>query len=131
MYENIGGKIKGLAKGTAILGIIGSIIGGIAFITEELVLIGIFVLVFGSLGAWMSTWLIYGFGELIETAQETRDTTHRIGVKILQKISKTNYGKAVESNIEKEKALEKKQLDSLRKLGFIDDEDYLEELTKH
>lgn len=66
MFNNIGGKIKTLAQVICALGIIGSVIGGIVFICNEIVLVGIVVLACGSLLSWVGSLGLYGFGHLIE-----------------------------------------------------------------
>jgi hypothetical protein len=68
MYDNIGSKIKSLATVICVVLIILSIISGIAImiLSEGMVLVGILVAGLGSLFAWVSTFFIYGFGELIE-----------------------------------------------------------------
>ncbi len=71
MYDNIGEKIKLLAKVSAILMTIGCIIGGIALIATMdgfFVFLGILVIVVGSLISWVSSWVLYGFGELVENS---------------------------------------------------------------
>ena len=67
MFNNIGGKIKGFAKLICALGIIASIIGGVAIIGSGwLAIFGILTAIVGSLSAWIGTWVLYGFGELID-----------------------------------------------------------------
>ena len=68
MYDNIGGKIKGLAKIVFIVEAIAAAITGIALMAsdEDRILIGLLVMVVGPLVAWVSSWLLYGFGELID-----------------------------------------------------------------
>ncbi len=73
MYENIGGKIKGLAKAIFVIGTIISAIVGIGqIIAASAVSVGIgffsglLTVVIGFLGSWVSTWLLYGFGEIID-----------------------------------------------------------------
>lgn len=68
MYDNIGGKIKGLAKWVCIIGSIIMAIPGISFIMqgEDFILVGILLLVLGPVICWISSWMLYGFGELIE-----------------------------------------------------------------
>jgi len=78
MFDNIGGKIKGLARIICWAGIIGSILGGIVMISEGshmwngdgLVIGGIALAVAGSLTSWAGCFVLYGLGELIETNQE-------------------------------------------------------------
>jgi hypothetical protein len=83
MFDNIGGKIKGLAKVTAWLGIIASVIYGIVLISQSnryyngsaLVITGVIVMAAGSLGSWISSFLLYGFGELIDQATQVAINT--------------------------------------------------------
>lgn len=69
MFNNIGGKIKGLAEVFAWIGIIASVIYGGSFFShddDELIAIGIVIIVAGSLVSWISSLTLYGFGELID-----------------------------------------------------------------
>ena len=64
MYKNIGKKIKGLAQAICILGILASILYAFAFKGyKDASFIMMFV---GPLLSWISSWLLYGFGELID-----------------------------------------------------------------
>ena len=77
MYDNIGGKIKGLAKAVFIVEAIAAVITGIALmaIDEDLILFGILTLILGPVIAWVSSWLLYGFGELIDRVCEIAKNT--------------------------------------------------------
>ena len=85
MYTNIGQKIMKLAKVIAILGIIGSAIAAIGIwvgsaqflgmssyygrssgVSTSYIFAGILVLVVGSLGSWIGSFLLYGFGQLVQ-----------------------------------------------------------------
>lgn len=79
MYSNIGKKIQKLAMVCAILGIIASIAigsvlikmsdGGYYFGTNETLLtIGIVVIVLGSILSWVLSFVLYGFGRLVENS---------------------------------------------------------------
>lgn len=85
MFNNIGRKIMGLAKLFCWLGIIASIIGGILIIATGLlsansyytskysiytILCGLAVIIFGSLLAWISSFLLYGFGQLVDNSDK-------------------------------------------------------------
>lgn len=107
VFKNIGGKIKWLAKFFAWFGIIVSIVSGIVFgvlpIVSHIAMIstpsfipsigisGIFKIILqflliasiGSLFSWISSWLLYGFGELIEKTSENNNH--------LRAISKNTY----------------------------------------
>ena len=77
MYDNIGGKIKGLAKATFIVEAIAAVITGIVLmcIDEDLILYGILSLIVGPVLAWISSWLLYGFGELIDKVSDIERNT--------------------------------------------------------
>ena len=72
MFENIGEKIKTLATVISILGIGISCICGLVLIGQKFVA-GILVAGIGSLISWISSFALYGFGELIETNHEIND----------------------------------------------------------
>lgn len=75
MYDNIGGKIKGLAKATFIVEAIASVITGIVLwiVTEELWCA--LILFCGPIVAWVSSWLLYGFGEIIDKLCDIEQNT--------------------------------------------------------
>ncbi len=77
MYDNIGGKIKGLAKASFIVAAIAEVITGIALMAtdDDLILYGLLVMVVGPIVAWVSSFLLYGFGELIDKASEIEKNT--------------------------------------------------------
>lgn len=79
MFSYIGKKIKGLTTFVCWVGIIASIVGGlvVACSDEDLILTGILVMAAGSLTSWISSFLLYGFGELIDTTMEIRDMLKR------------------------------------------------------
>jgi hypothetical protein len=68
MYKNIGKKIKTLAKAMFIIEAIASVISGIALmpIDDEFILYGLLIIFFGPVVAWVSSWILYGFGELVD-----------------------------------------------------------------
>lgn len=81
MYNNIGGKIKGLAVFFCILGILGSLTVGILAIVagSELDFLfedggiygavgGVLIIIVGSLISWISSFLLYGFGQLVQNS---------------------------------------------------------------
>lgn len=67
MFDNVGSKIKALASFFCWGGIIASVIGGIIVITldEDLVWARLAVIIIGSLLSWVSSFVLYGFGELV------------------------------------------------------------------
>ena len=75
MYDNIGGKIKGLAKAMFIFEAIGAVITGFVLCTadDDFILAGLLTLFCGPIVAWVSSWILYAFGELVEDVHAMRD----------------------------------------------------------
>lgn len=81
MYKNIGKKIKAVAKVFAWIGIIlfvliGLIMAGVAGVMEGepgLIVAGIIVAVVGALVSWISSFMVYGFGQLIDNSDMIKD----------------------------------------------------------
>ena len=116
MFENIGGKIKTLAKVLCWAGIIVSLIIGIFFLTiaedsyskEELyIVLGIGFIFVAPLLSWISSFFLYGFGELIETNCEIARNTQY------------NNGQSYNCISDRDK-----KLDDLLKSGLITQEEY-------
>ena len=79
MFENIGSKLKGLAYFSFVGGIAGSVIGGIILMSDDLVLFGLLTAVLGSLGSWISSWVVYAIGEIAENTQKSRGSDGQTG----------------------------------------------------
>ena len=79
LYGNIGKKIKGLAFGIFFAEAIASFFAGVAILStdEDLIGVGILVMLLGPIVAWISSWLLYGFGDLIETNREIEYNTRK------------------------------------------------------
>ena len=85
MFSNIGSKIKTLAVILCIFGMIGSILGGISFMSTLtygfryvegwVILVGILIMVVGCLVSWIAQFMLYGFGEIIT---KLRDIEHHL-----------------------------------------------------
>lgn len=76
MYKNVGKKIKVLATIICIVTAIFWMILGFVLIlreksTTEIRLVGIITLIVGPLSCWINSFLLYGYGELIEQNTET------------------------------------------------------------
>lgn len=103
VFRNIGRKIKGLAKVLCWIGIIFSILGGVAIAllgaTNMQVIAGaaadipevsgvmfifggVLVAVVGSLSSWIGSWLLYGIGQLIDNSDHTRVLAAEISRKL-------------------------------------------------
>ncbi len=83
MFDDIGGKIKTLAKVTCGLGIAASIIGAIALWMQNsrytpTILMGALVLGLGCLGSWVGSFITYGFGQLIENTDDIHEDNMKI-----------------------------------------------------
>ena len=81
-YENIGGKIKGLAKWIFAIEAIAAIITAFVlfFADDSLIIVGIITLVCGPIIAWIGSWILYAFGELVEkTSDNERNTRNILG----------------------------------------------------
>lgn len=87
MFNNIGKKIKTLAKVICWLGIIGSIITGIVLIAVGLddlssryssdegvimIVAGLLTMVVGSIISWVGSFKLYGFGDVVDNVQAIR-----------------------------------------------------------
>ena len=68
MYDNIGKKIKGLAKVSFCIIAMLTAIAGLTFILidKHFIYIGLPLMLGGPFAAWISSWTLYGFGELID-----------------------------------------------------------------
>ena len=64
MFDNIGSKIKSLAQIVCWLGIIVSAVSGLAIMisNEETVFVGLLIILLGSIGSWVGSFVLYGFG---------------------------------------------------------------------
>ena len=81
MFNNIGGKMKGLAKFVCAIGIIASVIGGIALMSNRwFAFVGVLVIILGPVVVWIGTWTLYGFGELIEQTTIIARNTPLLGL---------------------------------------------------
>ena len=73
-YDNIGEKIKSWAKWIAIVESVLSVIGGILVMVNEIgggdswLLMGPLLMILGPMIAWVSSWLLYGFGEIVSAS---------------------------------------------------------------
>lgn len=105
MYDNIGSKIKTVAKVVGFAGIVISILTGLLFLlvafSEEKFSyfgIGILVAILGSIISWASTIALYGFGQIVENtdtiAKHSKTQTGDLqyyGDMINESISNTKY----------------------------------------
>ena len=118
MFENIGGKTKSLAKIVCWLGIIGSVIGGFVYvyINNDGVLF-LFIAGGGSLISWLSSFFVYGFGELIDSVQSL-DKKIRSEIAIPKNNNDSQFKQSI------------RILGDLRNKGLITEEEYQIRLYK-
>ena len=87
LFANIGEKLKGWAKATAVLGIVFGIITCISVFAfgEELILIGVIAGVFEILSAWAFALILYAFGELVQNSKESKEIQQQILIELKNK----------------------------------------------
>lgn len=72
LYEDIGGKIKNLAKWIFVIEAGIAVIAGF-FLLEENTWAGLLALIGGPLVAWISSWILYAFGQIVEDVHAMRN----------------------------------------------------------
>lgn len=82
MFTNIGGKIKLTAKIACWVSMVASFIGGIILLIysiveaeDELIIVGLIVPLVAPFLCWIGSFVMYGFGELIEKTAEIAENT--------------------------------------------------------
>lgn len=115
MFENIGGKIKTLAKVLFWIEAIAAIIVGFALIGDTNGLSLLYALA-GGFVAWVSSWFLYGFGEIIDKLCAIERNT-RGGER--KSTTQTNEDEKRISNLER-----------LRSQGLITEEEYRQAISK-
>ena len=124
MFNNIGKKIKALAKVICWIQIVIYIITAIVMFiiasdsyTEGLyIAIAFAFLIIGPFFAWLSSFFIYGFGELIDKACE---------------IERNTRGGEIKSNTQIQLDNERKsKIENLRLQGLITEEEYQNAISK-
>lgn len=66
MYSGIGAKIKRFAKVSFLVETVSAVIVGFGLLIDEEALTGLLILLCGPVVAWVSSWLLYAFGEIAE-----------------------------------------------------------------
>ena len=117
MFDNIGRKIKALAKIICWMGIIISIFIGINIIIfGEVKFNGALIMILGPLLSWVGSFVLYGYGQIIE------NTDKLVNQDTVIKINKTAKETVVSSRFNK--------LNELREQGLISEEEYQKALNK-
>ena len=92
MFNNISGKLKVWAIITVIIGNISAIISGVSLISqgEGFGIIGIVIMFAGILSSWLTAWILFGLGDLIDTTDA-----------IYSKVNKNTYNiEHISKNVE-------------------------------
>ncbi len=103
MFRNIGEKIKDISVFVTIAGIFISCIGGCVLwsVDESLIVTGIIIAVVGSLISWLSTVLLYGYGQLISNSDRIVEILESSGKeRLIQKIENENMPEPEQKNNE-------------------------------
>ena len=75
MYNNIGNKLKILARFIFILESIVSFFAACAiYVTVNSLGLTLIIMIFGPIIAWISSWTLYAFGELVEDVSVIRQS---------------------------------------------------------
>ncbi len=117
MYDNIGGKIKILAKWMFAVETIAAVIIGIALMAEDVDIVGLLVIIFGPIVAWVSSWLLYGYGQLIENSDIIAAEHKRVNEK---------HEKVVAKNNERKQEQRKKQIKATVANPDVDTDEYID-----
>ena len=106
LYGNIGRKIKSMAAVTFFIEAIGSVIAGTVFTfigmfdgDEAIVLYGLLAVIFGPIVAWVSSWMLYAFGDIADNLSVNRANTDYIVADIKAKNSSSAAKKNVNEYI--------------------------------
>lgn len=124
MFDNIGKKIKSLASVLCWVGIIAYVILAIimfaiaadAYDEELYITLGVIFLFVGPLMSWVSSFFMYGFGELIDKACDIERNTRGGERK-----------SAAQAKVETERI---EKLERLRSQDLITEEEYQQALAK-
>lgn len=123
MFDNIGKKIKSLASILCWVGIIAYVIAAIIMIAigvdeyeDGLTVFGVILLFVGPLMSWVSSFFMYGFGELIDKACD------------IERNTRGGERKSVaQAKVETERI---EKLERLRSQDLITEEEYQQALAK-
>ncbi len=127
MFDNIGKKIKILAYVLTWVGIIASVITGIAMMNSfdsTVRTIGLIVLIVGSLLSWASSFIIYGFGQLIENTDIIAGRNKSSDSKNVSSNQQNGGTISVKPSATNANSSKISTLNDLRKKGLITEEEY-------
>lgn len=110
-FDNIGEKIKILAKVICALGIASSLGFGVNIIKNKEVLLGITCIIVGIIISWISVYFMYGFGDLISNINKIANDKTGLKQNVINeknsKLEETEKTEFINENIkEQEKPIE-------------------------
>lgn len=108
MYDKIGEKIRSLAIWTFIVEALASIIAGWVFAIEGEEWYGWVILILGPLVAWVGSWILYGFGEIIVKVTEIEHNTNITYQSSKSKEHTSNHNSEIKKEIAQENTAPKK-----------------------
>ena len=105
MFENIGEKIKGLAKVICVIGIVFSVIYGLDIMMEgkDFVMTGLITAIVGSVISWISSFFTYGFGTLISNSEKIARNIESIDSYSEEMVKRNNQNKESNEKVKEEK----------------------------
>ena len=130
LYENIGGKIKNLAKWIFIIEAIGAIITGFVLLIDrgfEDKWWALFIIFFVPIVAWVGSWILYAFGELVESEmyyeiikKKLYSLENKNGISLVISVPRGAMSKAIgQRKINKTRLIEEFNLKEIR---FVEDD---------
>ena len=130
MFENVGGKIKTLAKVTTWIGIIASIIVGFGVMFTQKsgggFLMGLLIMAVGSFASWLASLSSYAFGQLVENSDILVMRTRASSPTPPLTASQTLQNNPTAPKTERTKMEKLKALIELRNAGVITADEYEE-----
>ncbi len=101
LFNQIGVKIKIFAQWCFIVEAVGSVITGIGLLFDEFILAGLLTMLCGPIVAWVSSWILYGFGELVDANMQQKEYLKRLNVAV-QALAEPSLLKKAEEQAQRE-----------------------------
>lgn len=105
LYGKIAKKIKGLAIFAFVVEAIAAIISGLLLIIsdEDMIIIGLPIIIFGPFVAWISTWLLFGLGEVVDKLTDIERNTRDVNMRYSEAVEAMNTANSEKGYIEASK----------------------------
>ncbi len=115
-FKNIGGKIKFLAMILFVVEAIAALITGFVLMVtdEDLILYGFLSWIVIPLFAWVSSWFLYAFGELVEDVHAIRNRIAPEAAKTDNQVRTSNATTEVKDEEKEEVAVDVEKADGLK-----------------